>query len=221
MGNVAFALKNINHPPVVGSYRLDKIFGDMTARWTDFPHASVTHYSNSFFSLVRRVPFQYNESAKKGKEEISSMKKEAQPRHPTQNLVVAKHRDGRMIKGVTYNFGSEKKAFHVIPLSGEQEEGIRKGVEVVIPELKAIFFVKSLDGRKGPRTLEGLLEEEEEQTIAMKVKVTFHDGETLIGTTHGYSRDKQGFFIVPLEKESNNLRVFIVFNAAREIDILK
>ncbi|MBS3907654.1 MAG: hypothetical protein KGZ49_11535 [Syntrophaceae bacterium] len=45
MGNVAFALKNINHPPVVGSYRLDKIFGDMTARWTDFPPASVTHYS--------------------------------------------------------------------------------------------------------------------------------------------------------------------------------
>jgi len=39
MGNVAFALKNINHPPVVGSYRLDKIFGDMTARWTDFPPA--------------------------------------------------------------------------------------------------------------------------------------------------------------------------------------
>ncbi len=30
MGNVAFAQKNINHP-------LDKIFGDMTARRTDFP----------------------------------------------------------------------------------------------------------------------------------------------------------------------------------------
>jgi hypothetical protein len=29
MGNFAFAQKNINHP-------LDKIFGDMTARWTDF-----------------------------------------------------------------------------------------------------------------------------------------------------------------------------------------
>jgi len=37
MGNVALAQKNINHP-------LDKIFGDMTARWTDFPPASVTHY---------------------------------------------------------------------------------------------------------------------------------------------------------------------------------
>jgi len=33
MGNVALAQKNINHP-------LDKIFGDMTARWTDFPPRS-------------------------------------------------------------------------------------------------------------------------------------------------------------------------------------
>ncbi|MDP3017345.1 MAG: hypothetical protein Q8N70_09790, partial [Deltaproteobacteria bacterium] len=79
------------------------------------------------------------------------------------------------------------------------------------------------EGRKGPRTLEGLLEEEEEEevTSAMKVRVTFHDGETLIGMTHGYSREKQGFFVVPLEKESNNLRIFVVFNAAREIEVLK
>ena len=123
------------------------------------------------------------------------MGKVALPGHATQDLVVAKYRDGRMIKGVTYNFGSEKKAFHVIPVSEEKEEGTRKGVEVVIPELKAIFFMKSLEGRKGPRTLEGLLEkeEEEEQASAMKVKVTFQDGETLIGMTHGYSREKQGF----------------------------
>ncbi len=150
------------------------------------------------------------------------MEKEVQPGHPVQNLVVAKARDGRMIKGVTYNFGAEKKAFHVIPISEEKEEETKRGVEVVISDLKAIFFVKSLEGRKGPRTLEGLLEEEEEEvTSAMKVRVTFHDGETLIGMTHGYSREKQGFFVVPLEKESNNLRIFVVFNAAREIEVLK
>jgi len=150
------------------------------------------------------------------------MEKVALPGHSIQNLVVAKYRDGRMIKGITYNFGPEKKAFHVIPVSEEKEEGTRRGVEVVISELKAIFFVKSLEGRKGPRTLEGLLEKEEEELPgAMKVKVTFHDGETLAGMTQGYSREKQGFFVVPLEKESNNLRVFVFFNAAREIEILK
>jgi hypothetical protein len=127
-----------------------------------------------------------------------------------------------MTKGMTYNFGPEKKAFHVIPFNEEKEGGMRKGVEVVFSDLKAIFFVKSLEGRKGPRSLEGLLEEDEKEgSSAMKVKVTFHDGETLVGWTHGYSRARQGFFITPLEKESNNLRIFVVFNSSREIEILK
>jgi hypothetical protein len=151
----------------------------------------------------------------------SCMNHKVEPGRPIQNLVVAKYRDGKMIKGVTYNFGSEKRSFHVVPLTDEKGEGTKKGVEVVTSELKAIFFVKSLEGRKGLPTLEGLLEEEEEQTSAIKVRVLFHDGETLIGWTHGYSREKQGFFIVPLEKESNNLRIFVVFNSAQEIEVLK
>ena len=150
------------------------------------------------------------------------MGKETQLTSPIQNLVVAKYRDGRMIKGVTYNFGPEKKAFHVIPLTDEKEGGTRKGVEVVLSELKAIFFVKSLEGRKGPLSLEGLLEvDEKEDASAVKLKVTFHDGETLVGITHGYSREKEGFFIVPLEKESNNLRIFVIFSSAKEIEFLK
>ncbi len=151
------------------------------------------------------------------------MEEKTRPSRLNQNLVVAKYRDGRMIKGVTYNFGSKKRAFHVIPITDEKKEGTQRGVEVVIPELKAIFFVKSLEGRKGVFGLESLLKEEEdvEGGTTIKVRVTFHDGEALVGTTHGYSREKQGFFIVPLEKEDNNLRVFIVFNSAKEIEVLK
>ncbi len=148
------------------------------------------------------------------------MGKETQLTSSTQNLVVAKYRDGKMIKGVTYNFGPEKRFFHVVPLTEEKGEGIKKGVEVITSELKAVFFVKSLEGKKGPRTLEALLEEEEEQASAIKVRVVFYDRETLIGLTHGYSREKQGFFITPLEKESNNLRIFVVFDSAKEIEVL-
>jgi len=42
-----------------------------------------------------------------------------------QNLVVAKYRDGRMVKGVTYNFLADRKFFHVLPLS--RERGLEKG----------------------------------------------------------------------------------------------
>lgn len=149
------------------------------------------------------------------------MNQKALSSRPVQNLVVAKYRDGRMIKGVTYNFGTEKKAFHVVPITEGEEEGMRRGAEVLLSDLKAIFFVKSLEGRKYPRTLGNLLDEEEDVASAWKVRVMFHDGETLIGLTHGYSREKQGFFITPLEKESNNIRVFVVFHSAKEIEVMK
>ncbi len=126
-----------------------------------------------------------------------------------------------MIKGVTYNFAPGKRFFHVVPLTEGKDAGVKKGSEVVTSELKAIFFVKSLEGRKGPPVLEGLIEEAEEQTNAIKVRVVFHDGETLVGLTHGYSREKQGFFVTPLEKETNNIRIFVVFDSTREIEILR
>jgi len=149
------------------------------------------------------------------------MEERAKPATPIQNLVVAKYRDGRMVKGITYNFGVDKKAFHVLPLDMLEESG-RKGIEIIISELKAIFFVKSLEGRKGPPSLEGLLKEEEEDQAGLtKMKITFFDGEVLTGTTLGYSRTREGFFMVPLEKESNNLRIYVVFNAVKEIETLK
>ncbi len=148
------------------------------------------------------------------------MNRKVESGRPIQNLVVARYRDGRMIKGVTYNFSPQKRFFHVIPLTDDRGEEIRKGIEVVLSELKAIFFVKSLEGRKGFSSFENLLEEEE-QTNALKIRVVFHDGETLLGLTHGYSREKEGFFVIPLEKESNNLRVFVVFDSVREIEVLK
>ena len=139
-----------------------------------------------------------------------------------QNLVVAKYRNGRMVKGVTYNFGAEKKSFHVHPLKyGEGRGGLKRGIEVSYSDLKAIFFVKSLEGRKQPVNISKLLEEDyEESRTPMKVKVTFFDGETLIGTTYGYNREREGFFLLPLEKDSNNIRVFVIFNSVKEIEFL-
>lgn len=149
------------------------------------------------------------------------MVKEFKSETGIQNLVVAKYRDGRMVKGVTYNFGAEKKAFHVHPFKeGEKKEGVRRGIEIAYSDLKAIFFVKSLEGRKQPKNISKLLEEEEDKKGIMKVKVTFFDGETIIGTTYGYSREREGFFLLPLEKDSNNIRIFVIFDSVKDIEFL-
>ena len=140
-------------------------------------------------------------------------------RWPTrvQNLVVARYRDGRVIKGTTYDFGPQKKGFHVIPLG---EEG-GKVSEVLFSDLKAVFFVKSLEGKQDhPSGKEGI-EEKTEPMGQMKVKITFFDGETLVGTTQGYTLEREGFFIVPLEEDSNNLRIFVISKAVKEVGTRK
>jgi len=132
------------------------------------------------------------------------------------NLVVARYRDGKTIKGTTYDFGPQKKAFHVVPLG---EEG-GKVSEVLFSDLKAVFFVKSLEGRQD-HPMAKAVEEKPEPAGPMKVKITFFDGETLVGTTQGYTLEREGFFIVPLEGDSNNLRIFVISKAVKQVDTWK
>jgi len=134
-----------------------------------------------------------------------------------QNLVVARYQDGRIIKGTTYDFGPQKKGFHVVPVAGEGKEVS----EVLFSDLKAVFFVKSLEGKQGYPLPKEVTEEKAEPRTQMKVKITFLDGETLMGTTQGYALEREGFFIVPLEEDSNNLRIFVVSKAVKDVDTWK
>ncbi|MGQ9647986.1 MAG: hypothetical protein ACUVWO_15785 [Thermodesulfobacteriota bacterium] len=72
------------------------------------------------------------------------MEKKVDPITKVQNLVVARYRDGRIVKGATYDFGPQKKGFYVIPLG---EEG-GKASEVLFVLSKAI---KEVDTRKQDR----------------------------------------------------------------------
>jgi hypothetical protein len=135
-----------------------------------------------------------------------------------QNLVVARYRDGKMIRGVTHDFGPQKKGFHVSTVEKHGRTVDGKVFEILLSELKAVFFVKSLEGRQGPPSLKGLMEEKSEAPGLMKVRVTFFDGEILVGTTHGYTPERDGFFIVPLERDSNNLRIFVVSSAVKKVE---
>ena len=118
---------------------------------------------------------------------------------------------------MTHDFGPQKKFFHVTPT------GVKSGkaVEVLFSELKAVFFVKSLEGRKDHPPGNTGIKETFKTGPVTKVKITFLDGETLVGTTHGYTPDREGFFIIPLEEDSNNLRVFIISDSVKKIETWK
>ena len=127
--------------------------------------------------------------------------------------VVARFADGAMLKGTTRDFSPNKPDFHVYP-DGDLRAGT---VKVQMARLKAVFFVKTLEGDKGH------VEDNsapDGQPQGRTIRVTFKDGEVLMGTTAGYAPDRPGFFFVPFDKQSNNLRVFVVRAAVAKVEFL-
>ncbi len=118
--------------------------------------------------------------------------------------VIIRYADGRLVKGYTNDFFPNKPQFHVGAGPADTGALVRVG------ELKAVFFVKDFDGRPEH---EEALSFEGQKPAGRKVEVTFNDGEVVVGTTLGYDAGRPGFFLVPADGESNNLRVFAV-NAA-------
>jgi len=149
------------------------------------------------------------------------MEEQLQAIPKVQNLVVARYRDGKIIRGMTHDFGPQKKVFHVSTIEKHGRTVNGKVYEISLSELKAVFFVKSLEGRQGPPSLKGLLEEKLGAPGLMKARITFLDGEILEGTTHGYTPEREGFFVTPLEKDSNNLRIFVVSSAVKKVETWK
>jgi hypothetical protein len=129
---------------------------------------------------------------------------------PTTPYVVAHYLDGRVCKGTTRDFAPNGTEFHLHPEGNE-----RSPVKVALAALKAVFFVKSLVGSKYHVEAKDLANARGQ---GRRVVVTFKDGETVAGFTVGYTPNRPGFFVIPVDPASNNLRVFIVNAAVARVD---
>jgi small nuclear ribonucleoprotein (snRNP)-like protein len=122
-----------------------------------------------------------------------------------ENKVVVHLRDGRIIKGYTYDFNPSRETFHLADI-----QNLNQATELSTSLMKAVFFVKTFEGDKNHPNPEDFSMESLKDTSGLKVKVTFFDGELLYGTTHGYSPQRAGFFVFPADKTINNDRVFVI-----------
>jgi len=131
------------------------------------------------------------------------------------NRVVVRYLDGHIERGSTTDFMPHKDLFHIIV----EEDKDHKAIPVKMANLKAVFFVKELMGKKRERPVIKTSFEDikDKKLIGRKVKVTFLDGEELFGLTLGYSPQRRGFFFTPIDPESNNERVFAVMTAVKDI----
>ena len=126
------------------------------------------------------------------------------------NKAVVAFLDGRRLKGYIYNFSAQKERFRFF---FEQDTAQREGTDVQMKDLKAIFFARDFVGNSKYTESQTL----SSQNKGRKAEITFPDGEKMVGTTHAYNPQKVGFFLVPADPRSNNLRVFVITNNATQI----
>ena len=129
------------------------------------------------------------------------------------NKIVVRYVDGRMLKGYCQDFHPPRGHFQLLPSPLAPAES---RVSVPIGYLKAVYFVRDFAGNP---------EYKEDQTIepsggGRKVAITFLDDEVLLGTTHNYRPDGIGFFVLPNDPKSNNIRTFVFSRSVRHVQFV-
>ena len=126
------------------------------------------------------------------------------------NKVVLHFLDKNLLKGTTSDFFPNRPSFHLETPDGEIKE-------IAVDKLKAIFFVKDLEGNKEHK-------KRYQDSITgggRKIQIQFADGETIVGFTQGYSADRPGFFVVPADLQGNNERIYVNRAACSSVEFMK
>lgn len=126
------------------------------------------------------------------------------------NQVVARFMDGRVIKGQCFDFSAMKPVCHI------QQAG-QAATEVVLRELKALFFVKDLQGDPQHQEAKTLEPGDRRGAGARPMEVQFRDGEVLVGFVTGYSAERPYFFMAPADAASNNMRILVNRGAVESV----
>lgn len=121
--------------------------------------------------------------------------------------VVARYVDGPVLKGHARGFTPARGLLQVSPTPDAPPSSV---ITVPLRHLKAVFFVNDLEGA-------AFNMEPSAAQRGRNIVVTFTDGEVLTGTTLNYTIDGPGFFLTPHEQRGNNIRIFVVAAAVRQV----
>jgi hypothetical protein len=99
--------------------------------------------------------------------------------------------------------------------------------KVRLKELKAVFYVQKFEGDKNHREKKSF---SGARPSGRRVFLRFKDGEALTGCLEGdtpwktgfflESMKENGFFLIPVDEESNNIKIFVVTSAIRDVTMI-
>jgi hypothetical protein len=130
------------------------------------------------------------------------------------NRAVVAFLDGRRLKGYLLNFSAMKESFRLFSSDNVHQHS---GSDILVKDLKAIFFVKDFVGDSARKDLP----ESGAAKRGRKVVVTFKDGEQISGATEAYNPQKLGFFLFPLNGDTNNMRIFVINRNVAQVQFAK
>ena len=132
----------------------------------------------------------------------------------TMNRAVVAFLDGRRLKGYLLNFSALKESFRLFSDDNVHQE---PGGNIFLKDLKAVFFVKDFAGDPARKDSA----ECGPAKHGRKVVVTFKDGEQISGSTEAYNPQKLGFFLFPLNGDTNNMRIFVINRNVAQVQFAK
>jgi hypothetical protein len=128
--------------------------------------------------------------------------------------------DGRLIRGYIGGFSVTDE------LVSLEDEFLQKR-KYRVDELKAIFFVRTFEGNRGHSEQKTF---RDPVSLGKRVFVKFKDGESMTGYIEGgvpwekgfFLEPKKGpgFFLVPVDSESNNIKVFVVATSVWDVTVM-
>jgi hypothetical protein len=116
--------------------------------------------------------------------------------------VVAHFIDHSVVKGTSADVDPKRPVCHV-------HTPARGVVEVDLRQVKALFFVKDLDGKPGYEENQIPADGDQRLRGSRLVEVAFADGERLGGLMNRYPPLGPFFFMLPIDPQSNNLRILV------------
>jgi len=139
--------------------------------------------------------------------------------------VVVRYTDGNVLKG--YLSGFTGRDDHILLSRTEGGDPER----IATDRLKAIFFVRSFEGKSdyNEKKVYGISEKRGDRAF-----VKFKDGESIVGFLSGdvpwdrekgfflsrISPDIKGFYMLPVDRESNNIKIFVMISAVEDVTVM-
>lgn len=135
----------------------------------------------------------------------------AKKRQARQRLVI-RFKDGRTVPGMCYALNPKENAFH-LDLVDEKGITTNETQQVRYNDLKAVFYVKSFDGK-----FDQNVRYHDWQPEGAELIVKFDDGEIIEGySLLRYDSQEPRFYLIPKDQTSNNISILVEVSAVEKV----